>query len=78
MNANKDTIQRERIARLHLEHSDENPDLIGTLPYVIHPPSKLSATAAWLRFHDKTLLMMMESSPTIRICRILSGRSKRS
>jgi len=65
VSANTDTQQsdRERKARLYLEHPDECPELIGTLPYLIHPPSKLSATAAWLRFRDETLLPMILHRP---------------
>jgi hypothetical protein len=65
MSANPETLppNRERKARLYLEHPDESPEPIGTLPYLIHPPGKLSATASWLRFHDKTLLPMIERSP---------------
>jgi len=33
------------------------------LPYLIHPPGKLSATAAWIRFRDKTLVPMIEYRP---------------
>ncbi len=65
MSANSDTLPPdwERRARLYLEHPDESPELIGTLDYLIHPPGKLSATASWLRFRDKTLLPMMRSDP---------------
>jgi hypothetical protein len=65
MSANADILPRdlERKARLYLEHPDESPELIGTLPYLIHPPGKLSATASWLRFRDKTLLPMIERRP---------------
>ena len=64
MSANTDTLpDRERKARLYLEHPDESPELIGTLPYLIHPPGKLSATASWLRFRDQTLLPMSERRP---------------
>jgi hypothetical protein len=54
---------RERKARLYLEHPDESPELIGTLPYLIHPPGKLSATASWFRFRDETLLPMIQHRP---------------
>jgi hypothetical protein len=64
MSANTDTLpDRERKARLYLEHPDESPEFSGTLPYLIHPPGKLSATASWLRFRDKTLLPMSERRP---------------
>jgi hypothetical protein len=29
------------------------------LDYLIHPPSKLSSTARWIDFRDRTLLPMM-------------------
>jgi hypothetical protein len=53
----------ERRAQLYLQHPDECPELIATLRYLIHPPSKLSATASWLGFRDKTLLPMIRHSP---------------
>jgi hypothetical protein len=53
----------ERKARLYLQHPDETPELIGVLPYLIHPPSRLSATASWIRFRDRTLLPMMQHRP---------------
>jgi hypothetical protein len=62
MSANTD-IPAERIARLCLEHPDTSPKLIGTLPYLIDPPGKWSATASWIRFRDKTLLPMMQRDP---------------
>jgi hypothetical protein len=65
MSANTDTLlpDRERKARLYLEHPDECPEIIGTLPYLIHPPSKLAPTASWLAFRDKTLLPMIAYRP---------------
>ena len=53
----------QRRAQLYLQHPDESPELIGRLPYLIHPPSKLSATSSWLRFRDKTLLPMIRHAP---------------
>ncbi len=53
----------ERKAELYLQHPDETPDLIGVLPYLIHPPSRLSSTGAWLSFRDKTLLPMIQHLP---------------
>jgi hypothetical protein len=53
----------ERRAQLFLQHPDECPELIGSLPYLIHPPSRLSATASWHRFRDKTLLPMIREAP---------------
>jgi hypothetical protein len=50
-------------ATLYLQHPDETPELIGTLPYLIHPPSRLSATASWIAFRDRTLLPMIQSDP---------------
>ena len=48
---------------MFLEHPDECPELIGDLPYLIHPPSKFSATASWVRFRDRTLVPMMAYRP---------------
>ena len=31
--------KRQRKARLFMMHPDESPDLIGVLPYLIHPPA---------------------------------------
>ena len=65
MSANTDTVppDREGKARLYFEHPDESPGKIGTLPYLIHPPGKLSSTASWLCFRDKTLLPMIQHRP---------------
>jgi len=54
---------RERKARLYLEHPNETPEEIGRRDFLIHHPSKLSSTAAWLSFRDKTLLPMIEHRP---------------
>jgi hypothetical protein len=53
----------EQKAQLYLQHPEERPELIGVPPYLIHPPSKLSSTASWIRFRDKTLLPMIEHRP---------------
>jgi hypothetical protein len=37
--------------------------LASVLPYLIHPPSRLSSTDAWLSFRDKTLLPMIKHLP---------------
>lgn len=50
-------------AALYLQHPDECPALIGVLPYLIHPPSRLSSTAAWISFRDRTLLPMLRHRP---------------
>lgn len=65
MSAHTDTLQadRERKARLYFEHPDECLKFVGTLPYLIHPPSKLSATASWIRFRDKTPLPVIGLMP---------------
>jgi hypothetical protein len=55
--------KRQRKARLFLMHPDKCPDLVGPLPYLIHPPSKLSSTAQWIDFRDRTLLPMMRHRP---------------
>ncbi len=58
-----DAERIERKCALYLQHPDETPELIGVLPYLIHPPSKLSATARWVAFRDKTLLPMIAAEP---------------
>lgn len=55
--------ERARKVRLLLEHPNESPELVGDLPYLIHPPSRLSATESWIQFRDKTLLPMIEYRP---------------
>jgi len=50
-------------AALYLLHPKESPELIGVLPYLIHPPSKLSSTASWVAFRDRTLLPMLAHDP---------------
>jgi hypothetical protein len=65
MSTNTDTLppDPERKARLFLEHPQESPEIIGTLPYLIHPPGRFSATDSWIRFRDRTLLPMMQDDP---------------
>ena len=50
----------QRRSALYLERPDECPELVGVLPHLIHPPGKLSATASWIRFRDKTLLPLIQ------------------
>ena len=57
------TAAQERKAQLYLQHPDESPEPIGVLPYLIHPPSRMSSTAAWIAFRDRTLLPMMRHDP---------------
>lgn len=63
MVSNTDAERIERRCALYLQHPDESPELIGALPYLIHPPSKLSATARWVAFRDKTVIPMMAAEP---------------
>ncbi len=46
-----------------LEHPDESPEIVGVLPYLIDPPSRLSSTARWRAFRDKTLLPAIAAMP---------------
>jgi hypothetical protein len=46
-----------------LPHPDESPELVGRLDYLIHPPSRLSSTAKWIDFRERTLLPMMQHRP---------------
>lgn len=57
------TPEQERKAQLLLEHPDESPEPIGILPYLIHPPSRMSSTARWVKFKDRTLVPLIRSMP---------------
>lgn len=59
MNISENDEGRDRKAQLYLQHPNETPELIGALPYLIHPPSRFSSSASWERFRDKTLLPMI-------------------
>ena len=56
----------DRRARLYLQHPEETPELIGSLPYLIHPPSKLASSDSWRSFRDRTLLPMIQERPADR------------
>ena len=59
-----DPAAQERKVQLYLQHPEGSPDeLIGTLDYLMHPPSKLSSTASWEAFRDKTLMPMIKHRP---------------
>jgi hypothetical protein len=62
----------ERKVALYLQHPDETPELVGCLPYLIHPPSRLASTAACVRFLDKTLLPMIEHPDDLNLPRFLA------
>jgi hypothetical protein len=57
------TESRERKAQIYLQHPDESPAVVGVLRYLIHPPGKLSSTARWIDFRDRTLVPMIEHRP---------------
>ena len=47
-----------------MQHPDESPEWIGKHNlYLIHPPSRLSSTAAWIAFRDKTVIPLMRMHP---------------
>jgi hypothetical protein len=49
---------------MYLAHPDESPaELSGPLPYLIHPPSRMSSSAAWVRFRDETLWPLIAARP---------------
>jgi hypothetical protein len=50
-------------ANLYLQHPEEDPEPVGVRNYLIHPPSKLSSTARWIEFRDKTLLPLNRDRP---------------
>lgn len=49
--------------QLFMQHPDESPEVAGILPYLIHPPSRLSTTASWISFRDKTLIPLIQQRP---------------
>ena len=53
-------------ARLYLQHPEEAPEVTGSLPYLIHPPSKLASSDSWRSFRDRTLLPMIQERPADR------------
>lgn len=56
----------DRKAALYLQHPEETPELPAPMPYLIHPPSKLSSTSSWISFREKTLLPLMQQMPDDR------------
>lgn len=50
-------------AQLYLQHPEPCPDIADALPYLIHPPGRLSRTSSWLRFRDETLVPLMRRRP---------------
>jgi hypothetical protein len=57
-----EAVPPEGKATLYLQHPAP-PELVGVLPYLIHPPSRLASTAAWVRFRDEMLLPMIGHRP---------------
>ena len=57
------TAANARKAQCYLQHPEENPEPIGVLPYLIHPPSRVSPAAAWLAFRNRTLFPMSRPAP---------------
>jgi hypothetical protein len=49
-------VTPEEKVQILLEHPDESPEIIGMLPYLIDPPSRLSSSERWWVFRDRTLL----------------------
>lgn len=54
----------ERKIELLYAHPDECPEGLGLVPFLIHPPSRMSATSAWIRFRDETLRPLRAENPT--------------
>jgi hypothetical protein len=44
---------------LYMSHPEPAPEFVADPPYFIHPPTRLSSTASWILFRDKTLLPAM-------------------
>jgi hypothetical protein len=69
---------RERKAQLYLQHPEESPvELIGVLPYLIHPPGRLSPTASWISYRDKTLLPLIQENPDAPTSQTIWHRRRR-
>jgi hypothetical protein len=55
---------QRRKSWLHLHHPEGSPsELFGDPDYLLHPPSRLAPTAAWIDYRDGTLLGMIETRP---------------
>jgi hypothetical protein len=50
-------------ADLYLAHPVIEPPEVGPIGYLIHPPSVLAPSSAFIMFREKTLLPMLESRP---------------
>ena len=49
---------------LLLHHPEGSPsELLGDPDYLLHPPSRLAPTAAWIDYREDTLLGMIETRP---------------
>jgi hypothetical protein len=48
---------------LHLHHPSGSPEVVMPVNYLLHPPSRLSSTASWISYRDKTLLPLMQGKP---------------
>jgi hypothetical protein len=56
-------VTPEEKIQMLLEHPDESPEIIGMLPYLIDPPSRLSSSERWRDFRDRTLLPAIAANP---------------
>lgn len=45
-------MTHEEYGQLLYDHPDESPEIVGLLPFLIDPPSRLASTARWVRFRD--------------------------
>jgi hypothetical protein len=48
---------------LHLHHPSGSPEAFTPTDYLIHPPTRLSSTASWISYRDKTLLPLRLGNP---------------
>lgn len=44
---------------MYLHHPDGSPQPVAPMEYLLHPPSRLSSTASWISYRDKTLPPLM-------------------
>lgn len=61
-------VERIRLRKneLYLQHPDPSPLPVHPVDYLIHPPSRLAPTTAFLDFRDNTLGPMMRDRPDDR------------
>ena len=55
--------EKARKLAAFLAHPDDGPDVAFTGDYLIHPPTRLSATSRWIAFRDRTVIPLLDLRP---------------